>query len=265
MKKGLILLIAAVSLLLAACTTEDGGAAPSGPAGPASAPLAATARAYPGVGTSQQFGLWVTGTGRVTYAPDIVLLRLGLEAEALTVADAQEQARTAMAGVLAVLEANGIAEKDIQTTQFSIQPVYQWIESKRKQELTGYRVSNIVQAKIRQVADAGDVIDAAAEAGGDVVRIQGISFDINDPSPLQDRARGLAVKEAVAKAQQIAGAAGIALGEVIYISETTLSPPTPVPGVMMEARMAGAAPAPTEILPGEAEVNVRVQMVYSIK
>ncbi|MDP6100240.1 MAG: SIMPL domain-containing protein, partial [Dehalococcoidia bacterium] len=229
------MLIAAVSLLLAACDTKDGGAVTSGPAGGPSAPLAAAARAYPGVGTSQQSGLWVTGAGRVTYTPDIVLLRLGVEAEALIVADAQVQARMAMGRVLAVLEAKGVPKEDVQTTQFSIQPVYQWLESKRKQELTGYRVSNIVQVKIRQVSAAGGVIDAAAEVGGDVVRIQGISFDIDNPSLLQDQARDLAVKEAVAKAQQIAGAAGIALAEVIYIGETTSSLPTHVPAMRMEA------------------------------
>jgi hypothetical protein len=171
-----------------------------------------------------------------------------------------------MAGVLAALKDKGIAEKDIQTTRFSIQPVYEWIELKKKQELTGYRVTNQVRAKIRQVDAAGGVIDAAAEAGGDLVRIEGISFSIDDPSPLQAQARELAVKEAVAKAQQIAGAAGIELGQVIYINETTPSMPTSVPFIQMEARAAGiAALPPTGILPGELEVTVHVQVVYSIK
>jgi uncharacterized protein YggE len=254
----------AVPLLLAACTAGGGEAAPAGPAGGAALPQPA-AGAYASYAPSQQFGLWVTGVGHVTYAPDVVLLQLGVEAQAPAVSTAQAQAREAMAGVLAVLEGKGIAEKDIQTTRFSIQPVYEWIERQRQQELIGYRVTNQVQAKIRQVDMAGDVIDAAAEAGGDLVRIQGISFSIDDPSPVQAQARELAVKEAVVKAQQIAGAAGIELGEVVYISESTPSMPTAVPFMDMEARAAGAAAPPTQILPGEAEVTARVQMVYSIK
>ncbi|MEE9202429.1 MAG: SIMPL domain-containing protein [Dehalococcoidia bacterium] len=265
MKRGLIALMVAVPLLLGACTAEGGGAAPPAPAGGAPLPQATAAGAYTSYTTSQQFGLWVTGRGRITYAPDVVVLQLGVEAQAPTVAAAQAQARDSMVGVLAALEDKGIAEKDIQTTRFSIQPVYEWIERMNKQELTGYRVTNQVRAKIRQVDAAGEVIDAVAEAGGDLVRIEGISFSIDDPSPLQAQARELAVKEAVAKAQQIAGAAGIELGQVIYINETTLSMPTPVPFVQMEARAAMAAPPPTEILPGELELSVQVQVVYSIK
>lgn len=263
MRRGLVALIMVVLLLLAACTTGGGGAAPPAPAGGAPLPQAAAAGAYTSYGPSQQFGLWVTGRGRVTYAPDVVVLQLGVEAQALTVSAAQAQARESMAGVLAVLKDKGIAERDIQTTRFSIQPVYEWIELKKKQELTGYRVTNQVRAKIRQVDAAGEVIDAAAGAGGDVVRIEGISFSIDDPSPLQDQARELAVKEAVAKAQQIAAAAGIELGQVIYVNETTPSMPTAVPFARMEAAV--AAPPPTQILPGEMEVTVQVQLVYSIK
>lgn len=262
MRRGLAAAIIAALLLLAACA---GGspATPSAPAGGGAISQTATS-VYPPPSTSQQAGLWVTGVGRVTYTPDIVILQLGVEAKAPTVAAAQAQARTAMDAVLAALKSKGVAEKDIQTTQFSIQPVYEWIELKKKQELTGYRVSNLVRAKVRRIAAAGEVIDAAADAGGDVARLQGISFSLDDPSPLQAQAREMAVKEAVAKAQQIARAAGIGLGPVIYISETTSGLPTPVPFAQMEAR-AMAAPPPTQILPGEAEVTAQVQMVYALK
>ncbi len=262
MKRGLAALIAAVLLLLAACATSS-PATPSAPAG--TLPQATSAAgAAPALTTSQQTGLWVTGVGRVTYTPDIVILQLGVEAKAPTVAAAQAQARTAMDAVLTALKGRGVAEKDMQTTQLSIQPVYEWIEMRKKQEFTGYRVSNQVRAKVRRIAAAGEAIDAAADAGGDLVRIQGISFSLDDPSPLQAQAREMAVKEAVAKAQQIARAAGIGLGPVIYISESTAGLPTPIPFAQMEARAAMAAP-PTQVLPGEAELTAQVQMVYAIK
>lgn len=257
MKRVLIAMMVVVPLLVAACAGGNGGSPVGG------APLPAAAQGYTGYSASQQFGLWVSGVGRVTYTPDVVLLQVGVEAQAPTVAATQEQARNAMAGVLAVLRDKGIADKDIQTTRFSIQPVYEWIEMKKKQELTGYQVTNLVQAKIRDVSKAGEVIDAAAEAGGDVARIQGISFSLDDPSPLQDQARELAVKNAVAKAKQIASAAGIGLGEVLFISETTFGLPTPVAMMRAEAALSGAPP--TEILPGEGEVSVQVQVVYAIK
>ena len=96
----------------------------------------------------QNSGIWVSGTGRITVMPDMGLLDLGIEARAATVAKASEQAAVAMTDVRDVLTNSGIEEKDIRTTFFNIQPEYVWNESKRRQEIASYRVTNTLNIKV---------------------------------------------------------------------------------------------------------------------
>ncbi|MBM3118365.1 MAG: DUF541 domain-containing protein [Chloroflexi bacterium] len=212
--------------------------------------------------SQQQVGLWVTGEGKATAVPDVVLLSLGIESEAKTVAEAQRNAVEAMNKVMRALKANGIAEKDIQTQRFNISPIRRWIESERREEVIGYQVTNIVVAKVRQVDKAGGIIDSVAEAGGDLTRIQNIGFTVDDPTPYYNEAREEAVKAAMAKAKQIAGISNIKLGRLLYVSEGTPSVPPMRDYYVMKAE--GTAQAPTPISPGELEFQVTVQMVYDI-
>ena len=214
--------------------------------------------------SQQQVGLWVSGEGTSKATPDVVLLSLGIEAESKTVARAQQDAAQAMDAVMKALKANGVADKDIQTQRFSISPVTQWIEDQQRQIITGYRVTNIVIAKIRQVDKAGPVIDAVAEAGGNLTRIDNISFTIDDPTPNYNEARAKAIEDAMDKAKQMANSADIKLGKLIYMSEST--PYVPPVAMRNYAVMAeAAAPAPTPISPGELDIQVNVQMVYEIQ
>ncbi len=215
------------------------------------------------ISSQQQIGLWVTGEGKTTAVPDIVLLSLGIESEARTVAEAQRNAVEAMNRVMKALRANGVAEKDIQTQRYSVSPIRRWIEDERREEIIGYRVANIVVAKIRQVDKAGSVIDAVAEAGGDLTRINNIGFTVDDPTPYYNEAREKAVKAAMAKAKQLAATANIKLGRLIYISETTPYVP-PIRDYYLTK--AEGAPSPsTPISPGELEFQIVIQMVYDIK
>jgi uncharacterized protein YggE len=211
----------------------------------------------------QQVGLWVSGEGKSKAAPDVVLLSLGIEAESKTVARAQQDAAQAMDDVMKALKANGVADKDIQTQRFSILPVTKWIEDQQRQIITGYRVTNIVIAKIRQVDKAGTVIDAVAEAGGNLTRIDNISFSIDDPTPNYNEARVKAVEDAMAKAKQMASSANVKLGKLIYMSEST--PYVPPVAIRDYAMKAEAAVPTTSISPGELEIQVSVQMVYEIQ
>lgn len=214
--------------------------------------------------SQQQVGLWVSGEGTSKATPDVVLLSLGIEAESRTVAQAQKDAAQAMDAVMQALKANGVADKDIQTQRFSISPVTQWIEDQQKQIITGYRVTNVVIAKIRQIDKAGPVIDAVAEAGGNLTRIDNIGFSIDDPTPNYTDARAKAIEDARNKANQMANAAGIELGKLIYMSEST--PYVPEVAIRDYAmKSLAAAPAPTPISPGELEIQVSVQMVYEIR
>jgi uncharacterized protein YggE len=210
--------------------------------------------------SSQQEGIWVTGQGKVTIVPDIAILRLGIEAQEASVAEAQKKAAEAMDKVMTALAKNGVAKKDIQTQQLSISKVTRWDAKNEKEVIIGYRVANMVVAKIREVTKAGVIIDAVVAAGGDLTRIDSIAFSVDEPSPYYQEARQKAFADAKAKAQQMAQLAGVTLGKPTYISESTYVPsPTPV------IRMAGAAPAAeTPISPGEMEITLSVQIVYPI-
>jgi uncharacterized protein YggE len=210
---------------------------------------------------SQQTGIWVNGTGKVTVTPDIATLSLGIEAQAATVAEAQAQAATAMGAVMTALAENGVADKDIQTQYFSIYQVTRWDDTKNEEIVIGYRVTNMVTAKIRDIEQAGPVIDAVAAAGGDYTRINNISFSVDDPTPYYADARQKAMADAKAKAEQLADLAGVNLGRPTYISEGTIYPPV----VYRDAGMEEMAPAPTTpISPGEIDLSLTVQVAYAI-
>jgi uncharacterized protein YggE len=211
----------------------------------------------------QQVGLWVNGDGKAKATPDIVLLSLGIEAESRTVAGAQKDAAQAMDAVMKALKDNGVADKDIQTQRFSITPVETYNEDQQRQIITGYQVTNVVIVKIRQIDNAGTVIDAVAAAGGNLTRIDNISFSIDDPTPYYNEARANAIEDGMATAKQMANTASVKLGKLIYMSESTpYVPPVAISNLTMKA----AAPAPTTpISPGELEIQVNVQMVYEIQ
>ena len=211
---------------------------------------------------SQYTGIWVTGEGKVTVVPDVAILSLGVEAQAITVQQAMDEAAIAMDRVMAALRANGVAERDIQTQWFNIYPVREWIDEGRE-ILIGYRVTNMVSAKIRDVEATGSIIDRVAETGGDSTRIQGVSFTVDDPSQYHSEARAMAIADAQAKAQHLAALAGVDLGRPFYISESGGFVPIyrDYGYGMLEA---GAVP-PTPISPGETEVTLIVQMAFAIE
>jgi len=212
---------------------------------------------------NQQEGIWVSGEGRVVAVPDVAILRLGIEAQEVTVAEAQEQAREAMDRVMKALENEGVAEKDIQTQYFNINRVTRWDSQEEKEVIIGYRVTNVVTAKVRDVAKAGDVIDAVAIAGGDYTRIDSIGFTVDDPSEYQKEAREQAVADAEAKAKQLAEAAGVKLGRPLYITESSYIP-GPIYRQDMIAKAEGAPAVETPISPGEMEITLNVQISYEI-
>ncbi len=102
----------------------------------------------------QQEGIWVSGTGEVSAAPDVVHIRLGIEAQDETVARAQSDAAVAMDRVMTALESGGVAEEDIQTQSFSIRQVTRWDRDLEEEIIVGYRVSNDVLVKVREVGRA---------------------------------------------------------------------------------------------------------------
>lgn len=212
---------------------------------------------------SQPTGIWVTGEGEVTVTPDLAILSLGVQAQADTVARAQSEVSTAMGAVISELNARGIENKDIQTQYFSINPTLRYDPQTGEEELTGYRVTNTVTVKVRNVENTGTIIDAVAAAGGNYIIINSIEFTVDDPTPYREEARDKALADAREKAEQIADSTDVSLGKPTYINETTSF----TPYIKDLAGQGISVPAPevsSSISPGEATVTVTIQIAYSI-
>jgi uncharacterized protein len=210
--------------------------------------------------SQQDAGIWVNGTGKLTVTPDIAELNLGVGFQAATVAEVQSQAAKAMSDVMAVLKSQGIADKDIATSYYNISPVYNY--DKSTETLSGYRVSNTVQVKIRKIADTGKIIDAVTASAGDATQINGVSFSVDQPEKYNEQMRSLAMADAAAKAKQLASLGQVELGKITYVAENSSSG-TPIvikaPGASVDS-----AGATTPISPGETELQLTVQVVYAI-
>ncbi|MGB2827762.1 MAG: SIMPL domain-containing protein [Dehalococcoidales bacterium] len=213
--------------------------------------------------TNQQEGISVGGSGKVNAVPDTAVLRLGIEAQESSVAYAQERANGAMTAVMSALDDNGIAEKDIQTQYFNIRKVTRWDEKQGKEMVIGYRVTNMVTAKIREMDKVGAIIDAVAGVGGDLTRIDSIGFTVEEPSAYYDEARQKAMADATSKAKQLAELADVKLGKPVYIAENAAYP-YPVYRQDVYESIAGAPAMDTPISPGEMEISLNVQVTYAI-
>ena len=214
---------------------------------------------------NQQAGIWVTGRGEVTTTPDLAVLNAGVESKARTVAEARIQAAQAMDQIVQMLKERGIQDRDIQTRVFQISPEYTYNDAIRKQELVGYRVNNQISVKIRDIGGVGVIVDEVAAAGGDLVRIQGINFTVEDTEALEFQARERAVQALLAKAGQFAQLTDVELGKLVFLSESGgFTPRVENLDARFFAESAPAALATTPISGGELKVTVTVQAVFSI-
>ena len=142
---------------------------------------------------------------------------------------------------------------------------FQGCYSAWENRLTGYTVSNQVTVKVRKVEDAGAIIDQVAQAAGDLVRIHGVRFDIDDHTALEDQARAEAVEDMRRKAQMLAEQAGVTLGRLVHITEDSPSLRPIQPLYAMEESAMAAFDPPTPISGGRMEFTARVQGVYLIE
>ncbi len=210
------------------------------------------------INSDQAIGISVTGVGEVDVTPDIALVNIGVQVQMKTLAEAQQQATESMAAVTDVLKNYSIADKDIQTANYSIQPVWAWVDS--DYVFIGYKVTNIVNVKIRDMNAIGDVIDDAVFAGGEYVIVNGITFTIDNPADYYEDARSAAMDDAKAKATQLAKSAGVKVGKAISIYESAYYSinKSGVQSVEIDGRVS------TGISAGELTVSVTVQVVYTI-
>ncbi|MCJ7509416.1 MAG: SIMPL domain-containing protein [Dehalococcoidia bacterium] len=263
----LVLVAGALSSLVLLPVWDSESSASSGQVvpGTSSQPSAAThSLASAGsANSSEPQGLSVSGEGRASAAPDMAVLGLGVSAKASTVSAANSQAQGAMTALLDSLKAHGIQEKDIQTSGLSINPEYDYLNN--EQVLTGYRVSHMLQVKVRDIDRVGEVIDEAVQAGGDLLQIQSISLTIDDTTALRSQARQKAVADAQATAEELAALAGVTLGDPTYITESNSTPYTQAYSYDRSVSYSAEAAPATEISPGELEVVVYVQISYTIE
>jgi uncharacterized protein YggE len=242
----LVMLVTLFATALAACTAVK--AAPN-----SEAQVVAASPAEPRTIT-------VVGEGKVSVEPDIATLNAGAEVRANTVSEAKAEVDAQMAAITAALQAAGIAEKDIQTSHYGIHFEQEAPSPTREGSVVensgAYVVSSIVQVNVRDVEQAGDVLDAVVQAGAN--QVQGVAFTVSDESTWQSQARSAAMADAQVRARELARLAGVELGEVLSVSEVIGG--MPIPLMALKSDMGGGGMAP-----GELELSTQIQVTFAVR
>lgn len=244
--------LAALGLLAAYLVGANGG----GPSLPAQA-AATESGAESGAGTMR-----MVGAGNATVVPDQLTFSVGVTAKRVELDTALTESSGTMRTVLAELAKYGVKTADVQTTGLSMQPEYDY-PNYGSPILTGYRVTQRAEVKVRDLSAGGKAIAAAVKAGGNGVRVGSIRLSVSDTSEALKQARDAAVAEATDKAQQYADSTGQALGQVLSIREIS----SPVTVVEQSVHYSGAmdrAVASMPIRAGKDKLAVRVQIVWSL-
>jgi uncharacterized protein YggE len=206
---------------------------------------------------SERGTIVVSGTGRVSVQPDVADLRLGVSVARPTVEAARAEAGRTMDGILAALDAAGVARVDVRTSMLSVQPRYDYRDGGAP-ALIGYEIANIVEVTVRDLDRLGPVVDRTLGAGA--TSLDGLTFRVADPAPAEREARVRAMAEARSRADVLAESAGLTIDGVAEVVEGT-PPRPPIPFAKAE-RMALAADVSTPVEAGELEVSVTVTVSY---
>lgn len=243
------LLLAAAAPVLALALTAQPASAQAAPPPAADAMFAATT-------------LNLSAYGEVKADPDQATITLGVQTDAPTAAEAMRLNAERMSRIVAALRRSGIAEKDVQTSNLSLNAQYQY-EERQPPRLTGYQASNQVTVTVNELDRLGRTIDATVSAGAN--QIQGIGFGLKNPEAAMDQARQLAVRALQAKAQLYATTTGHRIGRLVNLSESGGYAPSPPPRPMYRMDMAVAAAAPeTAVAPGQLTVRADVTGLYEL-
>ena len=208
-----------------------------------------------------QGGISVSGSGSISVEPDLAILNIGVEAIGKTVSSARSEAASAMDSVVSSLKKEGILTKDIQTQQLTIYPRYDY--QTNKQVLIGYSVTNTARVKVRDLSKVGKIVDNAAASGGDYVRINGISFNVEDTDQYMESLRKQAVQKAQIKAEEYADSAGVKLGSLRSLTEVGAQSPH-MPSAMDNQMRAMSVPMESPISGGKLQITVTVFTVFNI-
>jgi uncharacterized protein YggE len=199
----------------------------------------------------------VVGSGTVSGRPDIAEVTAGVITQSATAATALAQNNATMDRVLKAVTGLGIAEKDIKTTNVNVVPQRrQGRVEAQPPDILGYEVSNQIRVKVRDLAVLGRFLDELVGQGANT--LGGIRFSVAEPAPLLDQARARAVADARRKAEVYATAAGVKLGRVLSILESTAAVPR-----FESTRMMAASAVP--VAPGEQEFEASISVTYAIE
>lgn len=201
----------------------------------------------------------MSGTGSVKCPPDMAEITAGVTSQAPTAAAALAANTANMNRVFAALEKQGIARRNIQTSNFSVSPSYTNRTPNETPRLTGYQVSNQLHIILEDVTKLGAALDALVTAGSN--QMHGLNFSIKEQAPLLAKARAAAVADARTRAQQYAAAAGVTLGPVQSINENSVEPPRPMYRMMAMAAQESSVP----VASGEESVSANVTVVWEIR
>jgi len=208
----------------------------------------------------------VSGTGTANVAPDLAITSFGVVREAKTAREALDANNKAMFAVLTSMKEKGIAEKDLQTSNFNIQPRYHYPKRQNNGEqpapkIVGYAVSNNLTVRIRDLSQAGEILDLVVTLG--VNSGGNIQFTNDNKEAILKLARIKAVESALDKAQTLTSTAGVGLARIINISENS-SQPRPVPIARAAQTLAVQESANVPIASGENSYRVNVQITWEI-
>jgi uncharacterized protein YggE len=210
--------------------------------------------------TSSPPTITVTGTGIVNGTPDTLTLEMGVSATAATAVAALDQSSTELSALEKAFTSAGVASSDMQTSGLNLQPNY----NSRGTVITSYTAADDLTITLSNLSAAGTVIDAAAHAVGNDVRIEGLSFSISKTAPLLARARAMAVRAAATSARQLATAAGTTLGPIVSLTDESEQLPSPSGPSGYAAEPVAAKSVPVPLQSGSEPVTVEVQVVYQL-
>lgn len=211
-----------------------------------------------GPALAQDGRIEVTGVGRIDAVPDMAVVSLGAAAEAENARDAMAEVSAVTGAIIARLEAEGIASRDMQTSGLSLNPVWKHYRDDNPPQITGFAANNRLTVRVRDLDQLGSLLDKVLQDGAN--KFNGLSFALQDPEPAMNAARRAAVADARAKAELYASAAGVTLGKVILISEAGRSGPEPM--MMERAMMSDSAVVP--IAAGEVTTEARITILFEI-
>jgi uncharacterized protein YggE len=239
---GPLALAGIAGIVLSACTNSGTSAATPTPACGSTAPK-----------------LTVQASGQATATPNLLTLNIGVDVSDPTASAALTDANDKATALSNTLQLAGVAKADIQTTNFSIQPNFA-----TNGTITGYQVTNTVLVKLHNLSASGAVIDAAARSAGNAIRVNGLTFSVDDTTTVDGTARADGIRAAAAHARSMATAAGESINGVCSITDSTTNYPLLGDNLPQAASAGAGAMTSVPVQPGTQQTTAQVTVIYAL-